>query len=83
MAILPASTPTVTDAANPWSLFPGGKDPFSGLGSSIASEASSFFLALPWMRIGETILGLLLIAVGLSKLTDAVPSAAKLAKLVS
>lgn len=46
----------------------------------------SFFAALmnpnTWLRIGEVTLGLILIAVGTAKLTNAVPVANKIAKVV-
>jgi hypothetical protein len=82
------STPS---GGNIWSLFPGGKDPLSGAVNSVTTDAVSSVVdtaktiikAIPWARIAEVILGLVLVGVGLSKLTNAVPAATKLAKMVS
>lgn len=56
-----------------------------GLGNLIA-KAGTFFDDLTsknfWLRAGEVILGLILIAVGVAKLTHAVPIATKVAKTV-
>lgn len=82
------STPS---GGNIWSLLPGGTNPFSGVVASASSDAVSSIVdtakaiikAIPWARIAEVILGLVLVGVGLSKLTNAVPAATKLAKMVS
>lgn len=74
-------------AVNPWAAIPGG-NPFSG--SSITSALSGFSAlgnditsASFWKRVVEVLVGVILLAVGLAKLTDAVPTATKIAKAVS
>lgn len=58
-------------------------------GTSLAglSAIGDFFSRLTesntWLRAGEIALGLLLIAVGVSKMTSAVPAATKIAKAVA
>jgi hypothetical protein len=61
---------------------PGIPNPLSGL-----AAIGDFFTRLTepatWLRAGEVILGLLLIAVGVAKMTDAVPVASRVAKALS
>jgi hypothetical protein len=49
--------------------------PFSGV-------LSGLFQANIWLRVGEVVLGLVLIAVGIARLTTSVPAATKIAKSV-
>jgi hypothetical protein len=64
------------------SINPGGgvtvNNPLTSL-EQFLSELSNPHL---WMRVGEVVLGLLLIAVGIAELTDAVPVATKIATMV-
>jgi hypothetical protein len=46
------------------------------------SGIASFFQANIWIRVGEVVLGLILIAIGVAQLTHAVPAATKVAKKV-
>ena len=50
-------------------------NPLSGL--------SSLFQANIWIRVAEVVLGLVLVAVGLAKMTNAVPIATKIAKVAA
>jgi hypothetical protein len=50
-------------------------NPLSGL--------SAIFQANIWIRVAEVVLGLVLVAVGLAKMTNAVPVATKIAKVVA
>lgn len=56
------------------------------LGADVAHSASpiaGFFQLNLWLRVAEVGLGLLLVAVGVAKLTNAVPAATKVAAAVS
>jgi nitrogen-specific signal transduction histidine kinase len=44
--------------------------------------ANALQKASTWERVGEVVLGLILIAVGIAKLTNAVPAASKIAEIV-
>lgn len=55
----------------------------TGLGLAAATNPiGALFQAHIWIRVGEVALGLILIAVGVAKLTNAVPIATKIAKVV-
>jgi hypothetical protein len=74
-------------AVNPWAAIPGG-NPFAGssassLLSGLSSLGSDVTSASFWKRVVEVLLGIVILAVGMAKLTDAVPAATKLAKAVS
>lgn len=67
----------------------GSKTPEAGIGGKVANAAvgisnplGALFQANIWMRVGQVALGLILIAVGVAKMTDAVPVATKIAKVV-
>lgn len=47
------------------------------------SGVEAIFQANIWIRVAEVVLGLVLVAVGLAKLTNAVPAATKIAKVVA
>lgn len=60
---------------------------FAQIGTvTAAQEAGSIFSVLQsgalWVRVGEVVLGLILLAVGVAKLTNAVPIATKVASYV-
>jgi hypothetical protein len=59
----------------------------SGGGTSSLGQIANFFSQLgqanTWIRVGEVVLGLILIAVGLAKITHAVPVATEIAKTAS
>jgi hypothetical protein len=78
----PATSPTGTTTS-------GAATNFSGLVPNLGgliSKASGFFDDLTnahfWVRVGQVVLGLILIAVGVAELTHAVPIATKVAKTV-
>lgn len=78
-----------TSKINPWSAFPGGKNPFGSVGNPLSgvNAIGDFFTRLTeaatWTRVGEVTLGLLLLIVGLSKLTNIAPPITKLAKAIA
>lgn len=52
--------------------------------SATGSALSGVFASVPWVRIGEILLGLLLLNVGLAQLSNAVPKVTKtIAKAVA
>lgn len=57
-------------------------NPLSGL-AAIGDFFSRLSQANTWLRIGEGLLGIILIAVGLAKMTHAVPAATKIARAVT
>lgn len=57
--------------------------PGNVIAGTAQAAASSLWGSFPWLRIGEVVLGLVLIAVGVAKLTNAVPIATTVAKAVS
>lgn len=57
-------------------------NPLSGL-ASIGDFFSRLTNANTWLRLGEVVLGVLLIAVGVAKMTNAVPAATKIARAVA
>jgi len=78
----PTTSPTGTTTS-------GAATNFSGLVPNLGgliSDAGTFFRDLTsanfWLRLGEVVLGLLLIAVGVAELTHAVPLATKVAAKV-
>lgn len=64
----------------------GAKSPEGGIGGQVVNAVTNplgaLFQANIWIRVGEVALGLILIAVGVAKLTNAVPAATKIAKVV-
>lgn len=62
---------------------PGGHPVISTPQNPTTAAASGFWGSFPWLRIGETVLGLLLIAVAVANMTDSVPVATKIAKALS
>ena len=58
--------------------------PLSGLSgaAAIGDFLSRLGQASTWLRVGEVVLGLVLIAIGVAKMTDAVPIATKIAGAV-
>ena len=66
-------------------ISPGGgftaSGPLSGL-AAIGNFFNSLSQASTWIRVGEVLLGLILVAVGLARLTHAVPVATKVATAV-
>jgi hypothetical protein len=54
-------------------------DPFSGL-AAIGDFFARLTKANTWIRVGEVLLGLILLAVGVARVTNAVPIATKIAK---
>jgi hypothetical protein len=56
-------------------------NPLSGL-DAIGSFFGTLTEASTWMRVGEVVLGIILLAVGVSRMTKAVPVATKVAKTV-
>lgn len=53
-----------------------------GGGTTINDLLSALSQANTWLRVGEVVIGLILIAVGVAKLTNAVPLATKIAGIV-
>ena len=51
-------------------------------GSVVNDALKPLFQANLWIRVGEVVLGLILIAVGVAKMTNAIPAATKIAGLV-
>lgn len=90
---IPGSATQAAAAAEARKEFPSGKPPTTApitparVAGTAAQEAglgaSGIWGSVPWLRIGEIILGLVLIAVGVAKMTDAVPAATRIAKAVS
>ena len=65
------------NTTKPSLLQPGG----SGVANS-TNPLAGLFQANIWMRVGEVVLGIVLIAVGVAQLTHAVPLATSIAKVV-
>ena len=85
-ALAYASNPTTSPTGTTTS---GAATNFSGLVPNLGgliAKAGTFFDDLTsknfWLRVGEVVLGLILIAVGVAKLTHAIPIATKVAKTV-
>lgn len=83
-----ASRPQNASAPGPFpgtSISPGGgittSNPLSGL-ASVGDFFSRLGQANTWIRVGEVVLGLVLLAVGVARITHAVPAATKIAKTV-
>jgi hypothetical protein len=57
-------------------------NPLTGL-DALGDLAQRLTQASTWLRVGEVILGLILVAVGLEKLTNAIPIATKVAAAVA
>jgi hypothetical protein len=75
----------VSKAGSQIGSLPGNILPSIGTGLSNAAGGGvlgPLFQAHIWIRVGEVALGLILIAVGVAKLTNAVPIATKIAKVV-
>jgi len=53
-----------------------------GLHKTFSNPFSALFQANIWLRVGEVALGIILIAVGVARLTNAVPIATKIARYV-
>lgn len=52
----------------------------AAVGSAATSGLAAFFQGNIWIRVGEAVLGLVLIAIGLARITKAVPIATSIAK---
>ena len=72
--------------------FPNGANPGGSIGGNIGKAVggavgnavlSPLFQGNIWIRVAEVVLGLVLVAVGLAKMTNAVPVATKIAKVVA
>lgn len=65
----------------------GSKSAEGGVGAQVVNAVtnplSPLFQANLWMRVGQVALGLILIAVGVAKMTNAVPIATRIAKAVA
>jgi hypothetical protein len=72
-------------AGNWWAGLPGGKSPFSGIQNPITTT-SDLIKAIGnpnfWKRAIEVVLGIVLLAVGLDKMTTSIPIASQIAKAV-
>lgn len=75
-----------TGAANAPSGISGPTPGFTGGIANPLNDLNSFFSNLSnantWLRVGEVVLGIVLIAVGLARMTNAVPIATSIAKAV-
>jgi len=60
-----------------------GTSKYTGAGGVSASPLAPLFQPSLWLRVAEVVLGLVLIAVGVAKLTSAVPVATKIARYVT
>jgi predicted lipid-binding transport protein (Tim44 family) len=54
----------------------------SGLTSGLGSGIGALFQAAIWIRVAEVAVGVILIAIGVAKMTNAVPIATKIASVV-
>lgn len=63
-------------------LVGGAVDAVSGATTDVGDFLSRLTSPQTWIRVAEVVLGLLLIAVGIAKLTNAIPAATKVAKTV-
>ncbi|MGH2866771.1 MAG: hypothetical protein ACRDNK_04265 [Solirubrobacteraceae bacterium] len=57
--------------------------PAANAGAAAASGISGLFQGAIWLRVAEVALGIILLAVGIAKLTNAVPIATKVAGVVA
>lgn len=75
--------------ATPEPLIPGTKiqvpsipNPLSGI-AAVGDFFQRLTQANTWIRIGEVILGIILLGVGIASMTNAIPAATKVAKMVA
>lgn len=73
-------------AGNIWGAIPGGKNPFTGSGGVLGSASSVVSAIIDpnfWKRAIEVIIGIIMLAVGLDKMTTSIPIATQIAKAVT
>lgn len=83
---LPPPQMPIPNPAVPGSFLPGLKVPVPQLPSSISGVTdflSRLTEANTWIRAAEVILGLILVAVGVARITHAIPAATKIAGIAA